>query len=423
MSQFNEKIHVLSLGVGNILALNKSTMAVINDADLIIGAEHHLESLSSIDKTKIIDKVNFPSPFSDLIPLLHENINKKIIVCASGDALFYGVGKMLLDNLGQENIIFHPNISSMQVAFHKTGMEWANAVIHSLHGRPIESLSRCLLDNALIGVFTDQKSNPAAIAKLLVHQGYAKSEILVCEALGKSTERISAFIAEELSQCNKKFDVLNICIIKCKGANHCFHGMPGIADDCFETGKQPGKGMISKREVRLAILSLMEAYPNDTAWDVGAGCGSVSIEWALQNKNGKIYAIEHNQARMNYLNLNMNKFGVNLNAIPVPASAPEACENLPAPDVIFIGGHGGDLATMLEYCWEKLQQNGRLIVSAVMQSSVTVIEKFARQHQSFSGEFLKLQVSKTNTLTKIDALQELKPITLFKITKRLSPCQ
>ena len=426
------KIQVVSLGVGDTPNLDLDALHAIKSAELIIGAEHHLETVdsllgrsNSIDESSHIQKVLFPSPFNELAQLIEQNQKKTITILASGDALFYGVGVWLVKNIGREHLVFHPNVSSLQVAFHRIGLPWQNALIHSLHGRPLNSLNSRLQNGVTLGLFTDENSNPVAIAEQLNVQGFGESEIWVCESLGTDEEHVTNFNAYELitNELNsgeltqKSFSPLNVCIVKCIGQNDCRNGVSGIADECFETGAAAGKGMITKREVRLSILSLMECHPNDVAWDIGAGCGSVSIEWALQNKTGIIYAVENNQQRMDYLKINNQKFGTELNLKTVSGLAPDCCNDLPVPDVVFVGGNGGNLSALLEFSYLSLQQGGRLVASAVMPDSIQALHEFANKHQQQKGELIQIQVSKTNFLSEVDNLNELKPITLLKVVK------
>ena len=420
--QWNGKnIQVVSLGVGDLQTLASAGIDAITTADIVIGAQHHLDTIDKLfnndsnPTSATAEKILFPSPFNQLNRLIDRNKTKTITILASGDALFYGVGVWLLKNVGRENLVFHPNVSSVQVAFHRVGLPWQNAVIHSLHGRPLNTLNSCLQHGVTLGLFTDETSKPAAIAEQLTQQGFGDSELWVCDSLGTAEEEITYCIAKDLTQSD--FSILNICIIKCAGHNDCFKGVAGIADDCFETGAAPGKGMITKREVRLSILSLMECHPNDVAWDIGAGCGSVCIEWALQNKNRVIYAIENNQQRMDYLKINNEKFGTELNLKTVFGTAPKCCADLPEPDVVFVGGNGGNLLALLEFSMASLKQGGRLVASAVMPESIRALHTFAKQYQQQKGELIQIQVNKTNLLIDIEQLNELKPITLLKIVK------
>lgn len=416
-----QKIQVVSLGIGELETLTSVALDAITAADIVIGAQHHLDTIdkllnynNGVQNTKA-ERILFPSPFNELTQLIEKNETKAITILASGDALFYGVGVWLNKNVGREHLVFHPNVSSVQVAFHRIGLPWQNAVIHSLHGRPLSSLNSHLLNGVTIGLFTDEISNPAAIAEQLTQQGFGDSGLWVCESLGTDEEKVTHCIAKDLKQSG--FSPLNICIVKCVGQNDCFNGVPGIADECFETGAAPGKGMITKREVRLAILSLMECHPNDVAWDIGAGCGSVSIEWALQNKNRIIYAIENNKQRMDYLKLNNQKFGTELNLKTVQGTAPECCADLPEPDVVFVGGNGGNLSSLLEFSMTSLKLGGRLVASAVMPNSIQELYNLAKKYQQQKGELIQIGVSKTNLLSETEHLNELKPITLLKVIK------
>lgn len=416
-----QNIHVVSLGVGDLQTLTSIAIDAITTADIVIGAKHHLETINNLlnynngqDSNKP-EKILFPSPFNELTQLIEKNSTKTITILASGDALFYGVGVWLVKNIGREHLVFHPNVSSVQVAFHRVGLPWQNAIIHSLHGRPLNTLNSRLLNGSILGLFTDDVSTPSAIAQQLVQQGFGKSEVWVCESLGTDEENITHFMAKDIKQSD--FNILNICIVKVAGQNDCLSGVAGISDECFETGAAPGKGMITKREVRLSILSLMECHPNDVAWDIGAGCGSVSIEWAMQDKSRIIYAIENNQQRMNYLETNNQKFGTALNLKTILGTAPECCSDLPEPDVIFVGGNGGNLSALLEFSMTSLKQGGRLVASAVTPDSIQALREFAAKYQQQKGELIQIQVNKTNSLGGINNLNELKPITLLKIVK------
>ncbi|MBN4080336.1 precorrin-6y C5,15-methyltransferase (decarboxylating) subunit CbiE [Beggiatoa alba] len=413
-----EKISVISLGVGDPLTIEGAAINALKHVDVIIGAAHHFDVIETIcNSCSDVEKILYPSPFNNLITILEKYKEKSIAILASGDALFYGVGNWLVRNIGQANLIFYPNVSSMQVAFHRVGLPWQDAVIHSVHGRPLNTLKCRLQNGLLLGIFTDETSNPVAIARLLTEQGFGESEMWVCESIGQDDEAVSYFVVKDFQQQKQSFAVLNVCVIKCVGHNDHVQGLPGIKDECFATGAEPGKGMISKREVRLSILSLMESHANEIAWDIGAGCGSVSIEWALQNKTGRIYAIENNQQRMHFLKINNQYFGTEINVKPVFGTAPECCGDLPDPDVIFVGGNAGNLFDLLDFSWSSLKQGGRLVASAFMQNSVQDLYDFADKHQQQKGELIKIQVSKTNSLSEIKQLRELNPITLLKVIK------
>ncbi len=408
-------INVISLGAQQPVVLSASALAALQDAEVIIGAQHHFDWLADFKLSA--RQILFPSPFNALRVELEKYDSKRLVVLASGDALFYGVGDFLLRCVDRERLCFHANISAIQAAFHRVGLSWQDAIVQSLHGRPLETLKLNLQSGNKLGLFTDEASTPQAIAQLLCEEGFSDSQLWVCEALGKAEEVVGQYSASDLQTEKKTFHPLNICIVQCVGNNPALQRLPGLSDDAFATGREAGKGMISKREVRLAILALMQPRHNEIAWDVGAGCGSVSIEWARQNPSGQIYAIENNSERMEYLTQNNQRFGTRLNVTPIEATAPQGCDNLPVPDVVFIGGSGGELDSLLGYCWQKLQSGGKLIASAVTEGSEKVLLDFVAKHNDCEGEVVKLQVSKTANLASAGELTELKPVTLIKVVK------
>lgn len=408
-------IHVVSLGCGDYRGLSTAACTVLQEAEVIIGAQHHFTEIAPLHckaKTFLI-----PSPFSGLNSLLQSNQQHKMVILASGDALFFGIGSWLINTLGKTALVFHPNVSSLQTAFHRVGLPWQDAVIHSLHGRPLSTLRLHLANKQLIGLFTDAKSNPVAIAQLLCESGFAESTLHICEALGSTEEKVSSLDAQTLSQQADNFHPLTVCIIECVGHNKALTAFPGIPDEHFSTGAEAGKGMISKREVRLAILSLMQPSPQEVAWDIGAGCGSVSVEWARSNPTGQIYAIEHHADRIEHLLINNERFGTRLNLTPIQGTAPQCCAQLPSPDAIFIGGSDGELAMMLDYAWQQLEAGGKLVASAVTEESRQALNHFAQQFSHCEGDVVNLQISKTSDLTQTSSLRELKAVLLLKLVK------
>ena len=419
-------VSVVSLGCGEKALLSKGALADLGKAELIYGSERHFSQIAGAKSDA--RKVVFPSPLSGLREMLAANQSARIVVLGSGDALFYGIGDWLGRLIARDKLRFHPNISSIQSCFHAIGLSWRQAEVVSLHGRSLDTLRRHIRHRHLIAVFTDGDSGPVDIAGELARQGFGRSIIRVCEAMGSAQQRIRQFSASELAKpgaerVDKGFHALNVCIIDQRRdpslALPTLPAFPGISDHLFSTGAEPGYGMISKRETRLTILSLMSPENGEIAWDIGAGCGSVSVEWARWNNPGRIYAIEQSAARVGHIIINSERFGTSLNLIPVHGPAPASCAALPDPDCIFIGGSGGPgkLPELLDYAWERLKPGGKLVASAVTGQSVAALTSF------FDGkpcrEWVTLEVGKT--LPGSTAPRALKPVTVAKCVKSGSP--
>jgi len=405
-----EPISVVSLGCDRLSALTPLATEVIRQAQVIFGSEHHFSEIEDIDTRA--EKIAFSSPFSELGSQLDAQQSKRVVVLASGDALYFGVGKFLTRIVGSNRLTFHPNISSVQACFHALGLPWQDAKVVSLHGRPLNSLRRHLANGRLIACLTDAKSNPIAIARELLAQGFAESRIWVCEAMGSPQQRVGEFAVAELAKSKSSFHELNLCVIQLSGKQTLLPSFPGIADHFFSTGAEPGFGMISKREVRLTILSLMQPAPGEIAWDIGAGCGSVSVEWAHWNEFGHIYAIENDPARIEHIKINSDRFGADHNLSVIEASAPEGCDGLPDPDCIFIGGSRG-LEEMLEYAWRRLRTGGKLVASAVTENSRQALSEFIPGKHGL--EQIDIQVSKN--LPQSSESRTLKPVLVVKCIK------
>ncbi len=410
-------VDVISLGCGEQSLLSQEAIKVIADAEQLYGSAHQLEEVAHIETRA--DKIYLPSPFSDLGQLLEQNQDRQIVVLASGDALFYGIGSWLIRALGSSNLNFYPNISSIQHCFHGIGLPLDQAKIVSLHGRPLAVLRRCLRHRQVLAVFTDSVCDPKAIAGELCDQGFDASTIWVGEALGSGEQQIEKYLAHELVRQNRPFHPLNVCVIALSqdpGTTDPLPTFPGIPDQLFSTGAEPGFGMISKREVRLTILSMMQPCPGEIAWDIGAGCGSVSVEWARWNSQGQIYAIEQSKPRIEHIEINSDRFGTVLNLNPIHGVAPECCQALADPDCVFIGGSGG-LQEILQFAWDRLKPGGKLVASAVTAASIEAMEQFLINKPG--REWIRIQVDK-NLPGQIDT-RTLAPAIIGKCVKPAQP--
>ncbi len=420
-------ISVVSLGCNDPALLSQDALADIGRAQLICGAQRHFRQIAKVKSDA--RKVVFPSPLCELREILIANQSARIVVLGSGDALFYGIGEWLGRLIAQHKLRFHPNISSIQSCFHALGLSWRQTEVVSLHGRPLDTLRRHIRHRHQIAVLTDRDCTPEAIAGELERQGYGSSIIRICEAMGNTAQQIRQFSASDLAasagqppQPHSEFHALNVCIIDLRrdpglaaSAASALPAFPGISDLLFSTGAQPGYGMISKRETRLTILSLMSPENGEIAWDIGAGCGSVSVEWARWNHSGRIYAIEQSADRVGHILTNSERFGARLNLVPIHGLAPASCTSLPDPDCIFIGGSGSPdkLAELLDYAWQRLKPDGKLVASAVTEQSAAALTSFFDDKPDH--ERVTLQVGKT--LPGSATMRTLKPVTVMKCVK------
>ena len=384
-------IHVIGLGAAEQAVLTANAMQALDRSQVIIGSLRQLDTVSTYlgsdlegGSEFIVQPQLIELPkLSELKVLLADMSDKQVSILASGDPLYFGIGRWLSKNMKTSELFFYPGISSIQAACHKLGLSLQDCDAISLHGRPVETLRSLIRHNQTLVILTDKQSQPKRLAQECFNMGYHAAKITVCEDLGYEKEQVRNFSIDELltepkSQTSSnvsdftlsdlRFSELQVTIIE-TGTSAMMPQFPGFNDDLFITGKAAGKGMITKREVRLAVLSLLQPSRGDVAWDVGAGCGGIAVEWAYWNKAGQVHAIEHNDQRFACLQQNSQRFGVVDNLSAVQGRAPAILDSLPQANKVFIGGSDGEMSELLAFCWMQLPEKGVLVVSAIMENT------------------------------------------------------
>lgn len=412
-------IHVIGLGVSEYAELGRQAQLAIDAADLVIGSERQLDTLrgylSAQSKTLVLPKLSqLREKFTELQA---SSTQTKVILLASGDPLYFGIGRWVAQNFSDANVCFCPAVSSIQAACHRLALSIQDTQVISLHGRPLSSIYRYLKPHQTLVILTDQHSHPQALASACKQAGFAKAKISVCEKLGYSDEKVQRFTLSELLQKPADaFDPLHVSVIEAGEADTYLPSFPGIEDTHFITNSEAGKGLITKREVRLAILSLMQVSINDVVWDIGAGCGGVAVELAFWQPKARVFAIEHHPERLACLNANIERFGVVNQLQSVAARAPEALADLPVANKVFIGGSDGELPILLDQVWKQLPKGGFLVVSAVTEQTKAQLLAFVDE-QSMSFETMQIAISKGSVLANQLMYRPNLPVTLFKLVK------
>ncbi len=425
-------IHVIGLGVAEQAVLTTNAMQALDSAQIIIGSPRQLETVtnyldSDSDFVAQPRLIELPK-LSELKELLTELSNQQVSILASGDPLYFGIGRWLSKNVDASELYFYPGVSSIQAACHKLGLSLQDCDAISLHGRPVETLRSLIRHNQTLVILTDKHSQPKRLAQECFDMGYHAAKITVCEDLGYEKEQIRSFTIEALLEDSNSsvltssafsFSELQVTVIE-TGISQIMPQFPGFNDELFITGKEAGKGLITKREVRLAVLSLLQPSRGDVAWDVGAGCGGIAVEWAYWNKAGQLYAIEHNDQRFDCLQQNTQRFGVVDNLTAIQGRAPAVLDSIPQANKIFIGGSDGEMSELLAFCWMQLPVNGVLVVSAVMEKTKQQLLTFRDELLmvgSASIETSQIAISRGEELAGQLVYRPNLPVTLFRFQK------
>ncbi|OUS24518.1 hypothetical protein A9Q99_24270 [Gammaproteobacteria bacterium 45_16_T64] len=417
-----QALHMVSLGVGDTLSLPASALRAIEHADVLLGAEHHFDTIKGIPTQA--EQHLYASPFSTVKDQLL-SFSGNVVILASGDGLFFGIGQWMGKHFSELTPVFHPNVSSIQAACHLIGKPWQHLTVLSAHGRPLANICSELQNNQLYGVFTDQQSQPQDIAALLDRNGFEDSSLWVCEAIGTPQQHVTQYSVAQLCDISAQetalsVNPLHVTIIETAGRGNKLPEFPGIPDTWFSTdGESKGSGLLTKREVRINILSLLQPTANDVGWDIGAGCGGVAVEWARWNAKGSVYAVEYHEKRLPHLRENQQRFGVGNNLRIIEGKAPDALHDLPPPNKIFVGGSGGSLDAILATCWDQLLANGTLVIACVTENNKARSLRFLEtlSADSYSVQVSQLSVSRGDSIANQLILRPLLPVLLIALTK------
>ena len=368
-------IHVIGLGVGDVQSLSQEALQAITLSSLIIGSQRQLACIEALLGESQVQQY-YPSPLADIIAYLQSAQDKNICLLASGDPLFYGIGDLLLRHFREEQLTFYSHSSSIQLAFARIKKSWQRARVISLHGRPLHDLIPHLANHQLYALLTDKQSQPQAIASLLCEYQCENADIWVCEALGTNEEKVRQFKADILSNSEIVFHPLHVTLVETKSTQCHLPSFPGFDDRLFYTDTgDVAKGMMTKKEVRLVALSLLQAQAQDIVWDIGAGCGTVAVECAYWNQQASVYAVEYHPKRLVCLAKNKQKFGLSHLHI-IAEKAPHCLAKLPSPNAIFIGGTAGNLHEIMDHCWKVLSSRGRLVINCVTENCKSELQQW-----------------------------------------------
>jgi precorrin-6Y C5,15-methyltransferase (decarboxylating) len=332
-----------------------------------------------------------------------------VVVIASGDPLFFGIGRVLVRELPFERLCFIPSVTSVQLACSELKIPWNDLISLSFHGRNsgiIEELYPHMKsqDRTKIALLTDPVNTPREIAQALLDAGLEGLTIHVAEDLGGSSQKTGSYSLEQAS--SRDFHPLNVVVLtgKIKWATGGF----GRREDAY----QHRGGLITKAEVRSIVLGALEIPSKGVMWDIGACSGSVSVEAAGLAPGLRIIAVEKNKERIEDIKANIRRYQT-FNIDLIEGSAPEVLEGLPEPDRVFIGGGGGDLPSILKKVVRRLKGRGPVVAAAItLESLMLLSDKLAID--GFRIEVSQVQVSRLRPLGQGRILSAHNPVFVIK---------
>lgn len=383
-----------------IALITSCSLLVVSDTLLPIVSRH----LPDYPLSRIVSVLPLPAALA----AIEEGLTRgDVAILASGDPLFFGIGALLGTQFGPQRLRVTPAISSMQLAFARLGLPWHDARFLSLHGRKRTPLARQVLAHPKVCILTDRHNTPASIARelqaTLTPEQIDNCQCFVGEDLGGRQENQTRGSLAEIAGRQFKEPNVMIVIQEDSGAD----GVPvfGLREDELAHSR----GLITKDEIRAAIIHALALPRQGVLWDLGAGSGSVGIEAARLAEGLEVYAVERHDEQLAHIAANRRRYAV-LNLEPVKGEAPEALERLPDPDRVFIGGSGGNLAGIVAAAAGRLKAGGRIVVSAVLDRTSVEAPPLLHAH-GLEVEIRRIEVSRQSY--PLTGTVRLNPITII----------
>ncbi|AZN71414.1 precorrin-6y C5,15-methyltransferase (decarboxylating) subunit CbiE [Georhizobium profundi] len=397
---------IIGIGEEGVAGLSSRALAAIAGAEAILGARRVLDALSGVDLTgKTV--LDWSAGFEPTMVAILARRGSPLVILATGDPMHFGIGSTLARHIPPAEMAIVGVSSAFSLAAARLGWPLQDVACISLHGRPVARLAAHLADGQRILALTSDGQTVHEAAALLTRAGYGASRLTVLEHLGGPKERIVHLNASGAD--GYRFADFNTLAITCiADADVVIDGaMSGLPDDAFEHD-----GQMTKREIRAAVLAHLRPGGSRLLWDVGAGCGSIAVEWLRAAPLARAIAIEPVERRLAMIRSNAETFGVPHLTI-VEGRAPDGLAGLDKPDAIFIGG-GISTEGTFETAWAALQDNGRLVASAVtLESEARLLDLHAR----FGGNLVRMAVSRAEPVGRFMGWKPLMPVTLWSVTK------
>ena len=395
---------VVGMGDDGPEGLTPAARALVEQARVVVGGRRHLDLLGPGE----CQRIPWPQPFSAFGETLERLRGRAVCVLTTGDPTCYGIGSILVERFGLEAVRIVPAPSAFSLARARLG--WAAQAVQtlSLHGRPLELLHPFIQPGVRLLVLSTNSGTPGAVARMLCERGYEESRLTVLSHMGGRKERMHTATAGAYGAHDAVAD-LNTLAIECVAGPGAplMPRTPGLADELYEHD-----GQLTKREVRAMTLAALGPVPGQLLWDIGAGCGSIGIEWMRTHPHCRAVAIEPDAGRVAMIAANAAALGTPGLEVVTGRAVP-ALEGLARPHAVFVGG-GITEPGLLERCWSALASGGRLVANVVSVEGEAVLDRW---HRSHGGSLTRIAITRCEPLGRYRGWRPLMPVTQLAATK------
>lgn len=396
-------LHLVVVGIGadGWDGLTAATRAVLLSAEVVLGGPRQLALLPVADGQA---RQPWPSPLRTALPdVLRQCADRRVVALASGDPMLSGIGSMVLEILGADRVTVIPHVSSVTLARSRLGWSAESTAVVSVVGRDVHAVLRELAPERRVLVLSSDEKTPAVVATLLTARGYGPSRFVVLGDLGSGHETMVETTAEQFSGDAPR---LNIVALQLTGPLLAGWAT-GLPDDAFEHD-----GQLTKRDLRAAALARLLPAPGQLLWDVGAGAGSVGIEWMRSHPTCRAIAVEADADRAERIGRNARTLGVPALQV-IQGTAPDALSELTIPDAVFIGG-GATRHGVLQRCLDALRGGGRIVVHGVTVETEALLAAAYGEH---GGELTRTHIEHAAPVGSFTGWTPARAVTQWAFTK------
>jgi precorrin-6Y C5,15-methyltransferase (decarboxylating) len=390
---------VVGVGADGWGGLSSSARSALQSADVVIGAPRQLAYL---DDSVPGDRLLYPTPLlPQLSALITRHRAKRVALLASGDPMFYGIGRTVIRLYGAHLVQIHTHPSSLSLAAARLGWALEDVEVVSLVGRPIQTLYPLVQPGRRALVLVAEPDAASSVRAAIAQLGYPASRFTVLSRLGGADERVTS-----ATDAHDPLAILAIDFVA-DASTVPLPRTPGLPDDAFDHD-----GQITKREIRALTLAALAPVPGQLLWDVGSGSGSIAIEWMRTHPASTAIAIEPRADRRQRIVANASALGVPSLQV-LDGAAPAALAGLPAPDAVFVGG-GVSVAGVIDACINALGIGGRIVANAVTVETETVLAGwYARR----GGTLTRLSIQRAEPVGGFTGWRAAMPVTQWSYRK------
>nr|WP_294512167.1 precorrin-6y C5,15-methyltransferase (decarboxylating) subunit CbiE [uncultured Rhodopila sp.] len=404
MNAVRRWLSIVGIGEDGLSGLSPAARTLIAQASLVVGGKRHLSLAAAAIKGETLA---WPHPPQAAFPAIMARRDESVCVVATGDPFFYGVGSLLAQLVPAAEIVCIPAISSFSLAASRLGWAVQDCGLVTLHGRTLERIVPYFQPSARILALSWDQTTPPRLAELLVRHGFPDSRIVVCEAMGGPRERIRQATASAFDLDG--IDPLNLVALEltASAGARVIPLAAGLPDAWFEHD-----GQLTKQDIRALTLAALAPRQGELLWDIGAGSGSIGIEWMLSHPSNRAVAIERDPVRVARIARNAASLGVPDLSV-VQGSAPAALPELPPPDAVFIGG-GATSGGLLDAAWAALRSGGRMVVNGVtIETQAVLIERF----RAMGGSLKTIQIAHADAVGGFHGMRSAMAVTQWSVAK------